>query len=292
MQSPREHEIELEQRKQQQLLILNDEKELKKKQVEEEIAKKAGRVGTKIVAIIVFAHITSMLGMLLFGVLSFSEDFETNKYVIILELVYMGVPFLVTLIFLLINIIKLSKCIKHRKLYSWKIDEIEKEYAKKVMALEAQIKQWNKNYSIIYRNKINDQSVNFANSEVAQEIIELLSNEFSKNIDALQRSNNIKFITCTYSFKVYYNKIISSYALCFDFDVKRCKNLSGLVEQEALAKVLATQVQLNIIMKYNEDPSGTPVRIDTKYAYPEDRCVEIILDYTELNGNYEQVRNW
>lgn len=291
MQTPKEHEMELEIRREKQMQELAKEREQKRKDLEKEINSKAGSIGKRVVGLIIFTIIFLNVAILFFGILLVEKEEPAEGFVTML-LIFFLPPLIVSFIFMLVNLAKLVKRSKIIKQFDGRKEQIEKEYRDKVNQLDAQIRQWNKNYEHTYKNKITDATVSFANSKLAQEIIDLLSVEFSRHIDALDRTSNIHFLMFTYTFRVYYNMVKSCYTINYDFDINRCRNLSSLVEQEALAKALATQVQINIMMKYNENQGEAPVRIDISYEYPQDGSVEVKLDFTAVNSNYEQVRNW
>lgn len=285
MKSPREYEKELERQKQNQIGLLKSEKDHKIRVLETKLQSKKldnmQKVLFFISGLILFIPIFGLIDLLrrICGDNTSQHDFFQFFWALGFD------------VFISSFIAKLIKK-KNNKRINMKILVIEEEYAKKVSELDVQTKELMNKYLVLYKNKVNEKSISFANSELAKEIIGLLSNEFARNINALSRTSNIQFITYTYSFRVYYNKITSDKALWFDFDEHRCRNLDDVTEQEALAKILATQVQLNTMMNYSEDPSGTPIKLNINYVYPNDQCVEVRLEYVALNGNYEQVRNW
>lgn len=282
MQSPKEYDRELESKAQNQIQILNNEKHDKITVLDDKVQKlkkkKSLTLFSILMAILIPVHGTVWLILLI--------DYERKPLILLYIFAILILVSLSTTIFIAIgrskNIKKINKQIK----------SIEEEYIRKIKNVNKQAEDSMKKYLYLYKNKVNEKSVSFANSELAKEIIELLSTEFAKNINALRRTSNIQFITYTYSFKVYYNKITSGYALRYDFDEHRCRNLEDIAEQEALAKILATQVQLNTMIDYSEDPTGTPTKLNIDYVYSNDNSVEVRMEYSAVNGNYEQVRNW
>ena len=282
MQSPKEYERELKNKAQNQIQILNNEKHDKITVLDDKVQKlnkkKSLTLFSILMAILIPVHGTVALILLI--------DYERNPLIL---LYIFAILILVSLSTTIIIAIGRSKKIKK---INKQIKSIEEEYTRKIKAVNKQAEDSMKKYLYLYKNKVNEKSVSFANSELAKEIIELLSTEFAKNINSLRRTSNIQFIIYTYSFKVYYNKITSGYALRYDFDEHRCRNLEDIAEQEALAKILATQVQLNTMMDYSEDPTGTPTKLNIDYVYSNDNSVEVRMEYSAVNGNYEQVRNW
>ncbi len=133
-------------------------------------------------------------------------------------------------------------------------------------------------------------SVQFAESQLALEVIEWMTNGFIKSINAADRRTHIQSINIPFVFYVYKNKITCNLGT-YDFELKRCRNLNGPLEQTALARAIASAIQLNITMKYPQDSSGTNIVINTTYAYNDDHVSASVI-YTAPNGNYRTVRDW
>lgn len=133
-------------------------------------------------------------------------------------------------------------------------------------------------------------SVQFAESELAKEVIEWMTEGFSRTIDATDRRGHIEQINVPFMFKVY-NNLIKCNLGTYDFEIKRCRNLTGPLEQMALAKAIASAIQLNIKMKYPKDVSGTEVCINIKYLYTEE-YPETTIIYVAPNGDYEAAHDW
>ena len=133
-------------------------------------------------------------------------------------------------------------------------------------------------------------SVRYSESKLATEVIDWMSKGFSKTIDASDRRSHIEKINVPFSFKVYPDKISCPLGT-YDFEIKRCANLNSPLEQTALARAIASSIQLNITMKYPKDASGTDFVLDIAYAYSEN-YVSISIIYTAPNGNYKPVKQW
>ncbi len=145
-------------------------------------------------------------------------------------------------------------------------------------------------YSTEFENNAQKLSIEFAESELAKEVIEWMTNGFCETIDAADRQSYVEKIEVPFIFNVYTDKITCNLGI-FDFEVKRCRNLRNPLEQTALARAIAAAIQLNIIMKYPKDVTGTDVMIEISYSY-QTNCTQTIISYIALNGNYEAVRSW
>ena len=145
-------------------------------------------------------------------------------------------------------------------------------------------------YYSLFEKSAQDMSVQFAESELAKEVIEWMTNGFCNIIDAVDRRSHVALIQAPFMFKVFYNKITCNLGT-FDFEIKRCRNLNSPLEQAALARAIVSAIQLNIIMKYPKDVTGTEISIKISYSY-SNNCVETYITYVAPNGNYKEVRSW
>ncbi len=133
-------------------------------------------------------------------------------------------------------------------------------------------------------------SVRFAESPLAVEVIDWMTNGFVKTIDAADRRSHIQQINIPFVFKIYRNKIECNLGT-YDFEIKRCDELETPLEQTALTRAIASAIQLNITMKYPQDASGTNIVTNIKYDY-YNTYVSATIVYTATNGNYKETRGW
>ena len=154
-------------------------------------------------------------------------------------------------------------------------------------------KQFDSNYSSYYHGfeeEAKRRSVNYAESALAQEVIAWMTNGFCAAIDAFDRRSHVQKIDVPFMFNVYCNKITCNIGT-YDFELKRCANLPSALDQAALNRAIAAAIQVNIMMKYPQDVTGTSVNVTTTYSYTKDSAVAT-LRYEAFNGNYKEVHNW
>lgn len=133
-------------------------------------------------------------------------------------------------------------------------------------------------------------SVKFAGSELAEKVINWMTDGFKNTIESADRRPHIEKIEIPFIFNVYTDKITCNLGE-FDFEVERCRNLTTPLEQTALARAIATAIQLNITMEYPKDLSGSEIIIDIHNEYyPNYVSTRIV--YKAPNGNYEAVKSW
>ena len=145
-------------------------------------------------------------------------------------------------------------------------------------------------YLIEFENNAQNLSVQFAESELAKEVIEWMTDGFCRTIDAADRRSHIEKIIVPFVFHVFNNKITCNLGT-FDFELKRCRNLNSPLEQTALARAIVSSIQLAVIMRYPKDASGTDISIDISYSYSSED-VSTTIKYIAPNGNYKDVRSW
>ena len=145
-------------------------------------------------------------------------------------------------------------------------------------------------YFAEFESNAQNLSIQFAESELAKEVIDWMTNGFYKTIDAADRQSYVEKVTVPFVFNVFKNKITCNLGT-FDFEQKRCKNLNSALEQTALARAIASAIQLNVIMKYPKDISGTDIFIGISYLYT-DEYSKTTITYVAPNGNYETVHGW
>lgn len=133
-------------------------------------------------------------------------------------------------------------------------------------------------------------SVQFAESQLAIEVIEWMTQGFAKAIDSTDRRSHVERIDVPFMFQVYSSKITCDLGT-FDFVIERCRDLESPLEQTALSRAIASAIQLNITMKYPKDASGTDIVTDIYYRYRTD-YVNTTVFYSAANGNYKAVRDW
>lgn len=147
-----------------------------------------------------------------------------------------------------------------------------------------------KEYVELFEYNAQNMSVLFAEGELTMEVAEWITKGFSRAIDVADRRSHIERIIIPFVFDVYTDKVICNLG-SYDFKTHRCRELSGPLEQSALARAVAFAVHLNIRLKYPKDVCGTDIFIAIKYSYT-DQYAAVKVTYTALNAKFEAARNW
>lgn len=133
-------------------------------------------------------------------------------------------------------------------------------------------------------------SANFAESALAKEVIDWMTSGFFRTIDATDRRAHIERICVPFMFNIFREKITCNLGT-YDFELKRCAFLKNPLEQTALARAIATAMQLNTVMHYPQDVNGGVISIQIEYKYSEDH-VTATITYMAPNGGFKNVTQW
>lgn len=171
-----------------------------------------------------------------------------------------------------------------------KVSYEKNNLAKEIGNIKLKAQEEYAKYSMDFEREAQNQSVKFADSELAKEVIEWMTTGFSNTIKSADRREHINSISVPFEFKVFKDKITCAQG-AYDFNIKRCSYLESPVEQAALARALAAAIQLNIVMDFPEDPSGTAINVSLSYVYTHDSA-NATLHYKAPNGYYQAVKKW
>lgn len=166
----------------------------------------------------------------------------------------------------------------------------ETSISQRIYAIEEHTKYEIDEYKKLFDLNAQNMSVDYAESELATEVINWMSDGFSRTIEAADRRIHIEKINVPFNFTVYTNKITCNLGT-YDFEIKRCENLTSPLQQAAISRAIASAIQLNVTMKYPKDVTGTEFVLNTSYTYIGD-CVSVAITYTAPNGNYQSVQSW
>lgn len=171
-----------------------------------------------------------------------------------------------------------------------RISQENNELEKEIKDIKEKAEKEQQEYLVRFETNAQTMSVRFAESELAKEVIEWMTNGFCRTIDSADRRSHIEQINVPFIFNVFNNKITCNLGT-YDFQLKRCQNLNNPLEQTALARAIVSAIQVNIIMRYPKDSSNTRISVNINYEYTSE-CPITTITYTAPNGNYEAVRNW
>lgn len=146
------------------------------------------------------------------------------------------------------------------------------------------------NYSNWFELTAQKISVNFAESTLAKEVIDWMTSGFFRTIDAADRRAHVERINVPFMFNIYREKITCNLGT-YDFELKRCAFLKNPLEQTALARAIASAMQLNTVMHYPQDVNGGEISIQIEYKYSEDHITATIT-YLAPNGGFKNVTQW
>lgn len=171
-----------------------------------------------------------------------------------------------------------------------RIDQSNRDYQNRVSNIQRTKDQQTVEYLKAFENEAQNQSVRLAESELAKDVISWMTDGFCKTINSADRRPHVEQINVPFIFNIFKKKITCNLGT-FDFELKRCRELRDPVEQTALARAIASTIQLNLVMKYPKDASGTDISININYSYTNN-SVTASITYIAPNGNYQRVKDW
>jgi len=159
-----------------------------------------------------------------------------------------------------------------------------------IAAIQSEAESKKKRYLEWFETTTQKMSANFAESTLAKEVIDWMTSGFFRTIDAADRRAHVERINVPFMFNIYREKITCNLGT-YDFELKRCAFLKNPLEQTALARAIATAMQLNTIMHYPHDVNGGEISIQIEYKYSEDHITATIT-YLAPNGGFKNVTQW
>lgn len=170
------------------------------------------------------------------------------------------------------------------------IAQTEREKEENVKEIRRNFNEDCKRYTSAFEKTVQDMSVQYAASSLAQSVISWMTEGFCRTIDAADRRSHIEMVNVPFLFNVYTNEITCNLGK-FNFELQRCRNLNSPLEQTALARAIASSIQLNIVKKYPQDTTGSPVDVSISFSYTAE-CPIVTVTYIAQNFNYKPVRDW
>lgn len=111
-----------------------------------------------------------------------------------------------------------------------------------------------------------------------------LEKGFANEIVAADRRKHIKFVTASYTFQVFSNKIVANNGT-FDFQIERYNPLNSFVEQVGFAQTMAIVLKQRILKKFPWD-SSDKAKVPASVTW-DNNDSKMTLTYSAANGNYQ-----
>lgn len=180
--------------------------------------------------------------------------------------------------------------ISEMKKIDGQIVQTESEKERRIIYIQNNYNQKCTSYTATFEQTAQDLSVQYAASSLAQTVISWMTDGFCRTIDAADRRSHIETVNVPFVFSVFANKITCNLGN-FNFELQRCRNLNSPLEQAALARAIASSIQLNIVKKYPKDVTGSPIDVSISFSYAAE-CPVVTVTYIAQNFNYKPVRDW
>lgn len=177
---------------------------------------------------------------------------------------------------------------ERKKALEQELEDAKADLFQKNKQVKDEADQKLKEYTAKFNQQVQEKSAEFAESKLCEQIALWAFEQYAKEIDDADRSSSEKKIEvfgklCMYEDHVEFNDNV------FDFKEQRVQNISKPIEQMAIIRVIATKLNLQIVMKYPQDLSGTENKVRLDY---DDNVARVTVHYYADNGNYIAESAW
>lgn len=172
----------------------------------------------------------------------------------------------------------------------YRLLQVKREFENKNNEARGNAERKIEDYECQFEQAAIAEAAKYVNSNLVAEVKSWMTQYFANGIANVKRESYTETVVVPFSFRVFPDRITCGNKT-FDFNSKRCENLSNRVEQAALARVIASALQLQISMLYPCDPSGTENTIGIQYSYSNDSA-DVTMKYSAANGYFEPKRSW
>lgn len=173
-----------------------------------------------------------------------------------------------------------------------RINENEKREIEKLTSeYEIKMEESKQNWRREYLETLEQKSLEFTESEVANEVADFLFEAMQKSINGLQINSYSEEFKLVLNFKVSQWNVeytIQDEHDIFKFLSKRCKELTEIIDRKALAKALV----LMVILKLNEKSIGSGENLTVKYDGASNYEESGYIAYIAQNEYFEDERKW
>lgn len=168
------------------------------------------------------------------------------------------------------------------------IDSIGKKYEEECQTINEKHKKIRKRYEEEFEKNLQNLTRELVNSNNIKRIASWLEVCFSNNIDFADRSEHIERISATLIFEVF-KDYVSCESDRFVFERMGCPLLKNQLEQAAMSKAIALEVQDCMRKKYKRDRTGNVSSITFDSTVSNPLSIKTTLLYEAVNGRYKGV---
>lgn len=144
-------------------------------------------------------------------------------------------------------------------------------------------------YTRQFEINVNEKCNQYNESEIVKNIVLWMIYGFFELIDNADRSETTQNIKTKLIYNVFYDQI-SCELNAEPFKLNDRYRLQNNLEQVALSKAIAEEINLYVVTKYPNDMSGTSVEVGVDTQYMVDHS-KVSVTYTAENGNFLKLVN-
>lgn len=130
----------------------------------------------------------------------------------------------------------------------------------------------------------------FPQPPISQSWIQEFTNEFARKILSADRSSGIEKIEISFAMRTYTEELCSEQNK-YLITKSMFRPLEGFAEQTALARSVASAVQVEVMTLLASNPSDSQYDISMDETY-EGKAAVITLIYRAKNDHFQEMRNW
>lgn len=167
---------------------------------------------------------------------------------------------------------------------------VENQHEEAIRKIHAEIDRECKTFNEGFEREVCNKIAEFSQPPIDQLYIQKFANEFIDKINSQDRSSAVKEIKVTFTIKVYTDKVCTSLN---EYPLMNIlfKPLEGFAEEMAMARSVASAVQVEIMTLLQADLSGSQYGIELKESYEFDAAV-MTMTYKADNNSFKEVQSW
>ncbi len=166
----------------------------------------------------------------------------------------------------------------------------ENQHDEAIRKITAEVDRECREFNDGFEKEICNKIMDFSQPPIDQLYIRKFADEFIDKINSQDRSSSVNTIEASFTIKAYADKVctpLNEYALMNVL----FKPLEGFAEEMAMARSVASAVQVEIMTSLPADLSGSQYRIEMKEGYEADAAV-VYMTYRADNKEFQEIKSW
>lgn len=190
-----------------------------------------------------------------------------------------------------------KKVNRKRKAVQAKVDIEKASNEKKKEEIREKINEAYQNYKVGFERDAKKKSIQYAESTQVDAVVARMMSDIEEIVKKADRGSYIERIVIpifvwVFQKEIEYSSVDDKKHNKIIFEINRLNDLSECVEQAAMARTIASKIQLKLLESFPQDISGTvPTTPTIRYDYGES-CAIAEVTYIAPNGNFKEKVKW